>query len=302
MLQNKEYGAQIKNTVEILLGDGYEIEMNDVNKNNGVVLTGLNIHKTDSPVSSIVYLDEFEANGIDIGIAASKVVDQYFDTINEQEQATGNIQDMLLDKELLLKYVLPKLVNTEKNQVSLENAVHKGFADLAVTYYVLLPNSGNGNGLQTVTLNTVVIQKLDINLEELHEAAIRNMKRNGIVMQDLSEMLGGISGPTPQMPLVVLTNKNKVFGAAALLDENYLRLVADRFDSDLYILPSSIHEVILLPASEGGEASFMVNMVREVNQDYVEPQDFLSDNAYLYDKETGGISVLSIQDLDRNAE
>ena len=86
--------------------------------------------------------------------------------------------------------------------------------------------------------------------------------------------------------LFVLTNNQKLNGAAALLDEKMMEQIAERVGNDFYILPSSVHEVLIVPKEAGMDFKDLEAMVQEVNATQVAPQDKLSDHVYQYDIET----------------
>ena len=88
----------------------------------------------------------------------------------------------------------------------------------------------------------------------------------------------------PEEQMWVLTNSHKMLGAASLIYEEQLHFLAQKLDSDLYILPSSLHEVILLSTKMTENPSELAEMVAEVNEEQVDLEDQLSNNVYHYDK------------------
>ena len=84
--------------------------------------------------------------------------------------------------------------------------------------------------------------------------------------------------------MYVLTNESKLNGAACILYENVLYDFAQKLGADLYILPSSVHEVILLPKLSMFEKDELVNMVKEVNTEGVAADEVLSDHVYEYNR------------------
>lgn len=91
--------------------------------------------------------------------------------------------------------------------------------------------------------------------------------------------------------LYVLTNSSRVNGAACILYDNLLKKFANDVHSDLYILPSSVHEVIIVPKKNAFDKSELADMVREVNEQGVSQDEILSDNVYEYNRKNGLITM-----------
>lgn len=94
--------------------------------------------------------------------------------------------------------------------------------------------------------------------------------------------------------MYVITNQQEQYGASALLYEDCLRSLADQAGGDLYILPSSIHELIAIPAA-GGDPTGLQDLVREINgtKDLISPDEVLSNNVYRYSRD-GGLTCVAL--------
>ena len=93
------------------------------------------------------------------------------------------------------------------------------------------------------------------------------------------------------VPLYVLSNVKRCFGAAWMADEEVLRSIAGILQKDYYILPSSVHECLILPAQADTDRESLRDMVREINQSEVEPEEVLSDNVYYYSMKEGSLGI-----------
>ena len=93
-----------------------------------------------------------------------------------------------------------------------------------------------------------------------------------------------------EIKMFILTNEQKLFGAATMLYPNILKSVADKLESNLFILPSSTHEVLVVP-SEKNDAMYLMSVVNEVNNHSLATEDILSYNVYLYDRLKDEISM-----------
>ena len=99
-------------------------------------------------------------------------------------------------------------------------------------------------------------------------------------------MLADSEPPEGKTPMYVLTNRKRCNGAACVLYEQVLENFAKKINDNLYILPSSVHEVIMIPASFAGKASQLREMVEEINATQVEDEEVLSDSVYFFNRMT----------------
>lgn len=135
----------------------------------------------------------------------------------------------------------------------------------------------------------------EVSEDEIFARALLNAKEN-VLVEDMAKMLANMMGcdisELPDMgetKMIVVTNKEKVNGAVAICDKELLSNIAREYNSNLVILPSSIHECIIHVDNEP-DMKMYSNMVREVNETQVEPEEVLSDHAYFFNKETCEIS------------
>ena len=129
-------------------------------------------------------------------------------------------------------------------------------------------------------------------LQELWGVAMENYSREKHVLRNMSEIMAEIvEDDMEESSMYVLTNESKIFGAVAMLDREMLKKFASGY-GDIIILPSSIHEVILVPASELPDNTNIKEMIREINSSNVEIEERLSYNYYYYDSSTGELKVM----------
>lgn len=92
--------------------------------------------------------------------------------------------------------------------------------------------------------------------------------------------------------MYVLSNRLRIHGAACLLYPNCLKEIAGHIGSDLYIIPASIHELILLPVDKDTKLEELKSDVIRANEDIVEPENRLTDDIYIYERETDTIKIV----------
>ena len=187
-----------------------------------------------------------------------------------------------------------KLVNTAKNRILLETAPHIPFQDLSIVYYYLISNSDGI--ILDMPVNDKLLMKWVVDTLTLHQQAVTNYNRLlPIKFGSLNQLLlerglldkkdyAALSEDGWRNALYCLTNEFSTGGAVLMTCKNLMDKIADFLGEDFYILPSSTHEVLLLPESKAPSKEELDQIVQEVNQEALEPEDYLSDHAYYYSR------------------
>ena len=200
--------------------------------------------------------------------------------------------------------IIFQLVNTMQNEDMLKNLPHRDFQDLSIIYRWVV--GVEQQGLSSVVINNHVAESLGMGEEQLFKAAAENTRRIlPPVVQSMNEVMRDmfvadgmpkeladlmIGEQEPKMTMWVISNERKIDGAASMLYEDKLHSLAERVGTDLYILPSSVHEVIAVSV-EMGEPKELARMVSEVNMDQVDLSERLSNQVYHYDKDLRKITL-----------
>lgn len=284
-------------------GCGYHITVQDIQKNNAVTLCGLCVRKEGEEAAPIIYLenywDEYE-QGMDMEQIISDIAG-----LCKLDQVTLPVSNVELQEFSKVKrQIVFRVINKEKNRSFLEDVPYREFADLAVVYYILIGN--NECGQFTALIHNSQINIWKVTEEELYKVAYENtpkllpmtLQTMGEVIREMCEKVCGNfteereESFDDEMPLYILTNRKKTYGAAVMLYPDAMKLAAERIGSNLVILPSSLHEVLLLPYDKDEDPEMLREMVRSVNVSEVPEEDILSDNVYFYEVQTDKIKVL----------
>lgn len=266
---------------ERLDGKEVTVELTEVSKNNGQMRKAIVIRSAGSNVAPTIY---YNAELSDDEIA-EYVVNAYVDSLDDQPELD---MDEIMSEKYIKSHVVPMLVNAGKNAESLDATVHKDFVgDLVITYKVEIESANSADGFGRMTLKKSHLEMIGMTEDEVHESAIANVQGKGKVLSLASVMSDIMGADMPDMPdesepsIMVITNKSRCLGAAMILDEDVAEKLRER--GDVYIIPSSIHELLVVSTEgEGNDPETLVSMIRNVNETAVSPEEFLSDNLYKF--------------------
>ena len=302
-----EFKQEIADNIKEYLPDKYAdsiVQVNAVQKNNET-LDALTVTSPDSNMSPTIYLNSYYEdyqNGRDMDDILDSIADLRVEHEVNQDFDVSSITDF----EKVSDKIAARLYGMKGNEELLSARPHATMDDLAVTYCIMLGD--NENGSMSVPITNQIMETWGVTQEDLRRIAQENcdtltpskfMSMNAVMTDmmvpqimsdygvDREEAIKMVNDMVPtDDKLFVLTNNQKLNGAAALLDEKMMEQIAERVGNDFYILPSSVHEVLIVPKEAGMDFKDLEAMVQEVNATQVAPQDKLSDHVYQYDIET----------------
>lgn len=267
------------------LGGDSQVKLQEVIKNNGVVLQGLVILNGRSNLSPTIYLNPFlEAYENDMPL--SDIVARILDIYKRELPADNVNMNFFREFGKVKEGICYRIINKERNRSLLERIPHIDFLDLSICFFYSYRDEVLGKGSILIYNNHMDVWHC--NVETLLKLAKENTPR--IYPREITNMgvlLGEFMGLTEEkmeIPMYVMSNDQRTFGAAAILYPDALAEIGRQLRENFYILPSSVHEVILLPEHAAGPAEAMRDMVREINLTQVAPEEVLSDNVYFYDR------------------
>lgn len=269
-----------------------QVEISVVKKNNGVSKAGLFIRENGQDVSPILYLDDYYThyqNGEILENIIRNIRADYDEKVQMAAVKIPNLQEF----ENIRGRIIYRLVNYEKNKEILEDCPHIRLYDLAVTFRWVARI--DDVGVSTSLITNKQVKEWGVSVNDLVLAARQNTPRLfPAKIIDMEEMLAGMVSfilyPSA-IPMYILTNEQELNGASALLYGDILKDFANKKGSDMYILPSSIHEVIMVPADRIDDPKGLSSMVHEANTTVVSTGDVLSDSVYYYDRKKDQILV-----------
>ena len=289
----QEFIASITDKVSGILGDGFTLSSKKVLKNNSIEFECLIVSQENNCISPSIYLNNYYLeylSGRSLEDLAEEIVSFYWYCLN---QIPGNACQYL-DTENAVDKVVMRLVSYTQNKKYLENCPYTRVEDLAITYHYVVTNDDE-NGLSTVKIDYENMKFFNIDEAEMRRKALDNTERlfpavfekvEYLVKKFLEDKLGvqpaedywnhhGVS-------MYVITTKTRLNGAVCILYKGMLERIRKTLDSDFFIIPSSINEIILVPDVGITDRETLDEMLRFVNKEEVPSIEVLSDHIYHY--------------------
>lgn len=315
MLDFEKFKDYIVENITEYLPQQYEdarISIDKIVKNNDMVLDGLHIFQENTNVTPVIYVNqEYERykEGENLDEIVGKLADRFVEA--KFEEMPINVAD-LSDYEQVKDRVICRLVNRESNRERLSNAPFTPMEDLAVTYHVLMTEGSDGIG--SIMITNALMEEYGIDVETLHTQAMGNMdKLTPVKLETLEDMMLNMMTPefvkeygvseelarekiSEMFPphdgpeIYCLTNESQINGAAVIANPKTREFVSERVGGDFFILPSSIHELLIVSKSYDMSYEELQSMVQEVNRGMVSPDEILSNHVYQYEAKTHQVS------------
>ena len=284
---------------EDLYGKGIEarLDMKSVEKLNNEGYDAVTVTPADSNIGVTLNVEAFY-KAHESGASMDEVVSKASDTVIRGFDNQPSIDvASLMDYEQMKDKLIMEVVSTEANADMLANVSHVEMEDMSVVYRFVIDS--NDDGRATILATNNMLEAMGITPEQLHEDALKNAPElKPAVITGMSEVMAEMMGMSPEemammgMPtdpadeqMFVAIVPDKIHGAGVLAYQDFMDQAAERVGGSFYILPSSLHEVLLVPDNGQMNLQDLEAMVREVNATQVAPEDKLTDNEYHYDAE-----------------
>ena len=262
-----------------------------MNKLQGESYSGISITPEGSQIGISINLEDafldYQTGERFAGVM-NRLADSIVGALGERRQFDI---DALWNYDAVKSMLIMEVVGKEQNKEMLQSVPYQELEDLYVVYRIDL---GENDGRMANSLVTnQMLQNYGVTLDQLHQDAIeaaQNTMKYSIRSMD-EVLMGmalsmGIEQDQPVMfssPLYVATTERDMFGAGVLAVPSFFEDAAEKLDGNFYVLPSSVHEILLLPDRFAPEPQYLKEMVQNVNANEVDPKDRLSDNVYHYD-------------------
>lgn len=279
----------------------YKASINHVVKNNSVELDGICLHRAGDTLSPTVYLNHFYEEYLE-GRPLHSILSEIAATLSSEVPELEVNTSLYDNYDAIRHQIIFRLVNYERNEELLTSCPYLPFCDLAITFRCLVHS--DSSGIASALITNKEMELWNITLEELYQTASINTRRLfpatiQPIQQLLSEYLDKdadiqeLLDQTPdELQLFILSNEPRINGSTSMIYDGILADFAKKIKKDLYILPSSIHEVLLMPATKEIEEQALLNLVRDANRTVVGLPDILSDSIYRFDSKHNRIIMI----------
>lgn len=304
MMSFEEFREKILQEIRVRADGAFQVKKHDVIKNNNAKQAGIAVVKEEADIGPCVYLDELYREYESDGMKFDEIVDEVYRLILKYDEDMPDV-DLLgfRNWETVRGDIYPKLVNAEQNKELLEKIPHRNFMDLAVVYYAVARDQAQED-IGTVLIYNGHMEIWGQEEENIYQTAMRNMRADGeadfVTLESVvKHILRGITPPDEESKdlrsknMYILTNHRRCFGAAEILDKKTLRTIADQIGDRFIVLPSSVHETIVLPPKEEAEYGRLADMVREVNDTQVDVEERLSYHVYVYSRDEETLKIVA---------
>lgn len=308
-----DYNTFVKDITELvqaMLGEEYTARVYKVTKNNSLELDSLVILKEGKNFAPNIYLQAYYEAYLE-GIAMEELAGRLCTVYNNCNQPISEVSLNYTFDEMK-SFIIYRLVSYERNRKLLESIPHIKYLDLAITFHCLVHNDMEGIG--TIRITNEHMDAWKVTLPELKEQAVQNtVKKFPPVIRSMDEVIRGLlseESGSEDLPeeilddlmdshsitaarrnMFILSNQKGINGAACLLYDKVLERFSEKVHADLFILPSSIHEVILIPDDKSISKAALTQMVQDVNRTQVAGDEVLSDRVYYYSRDEHAIRM-----------
>ena len=267
-----------------LEAEGLDVQLGSFEKENGVIREAVVLSGREGRnLSPVLYTDNLFGLLKEGGKDFEEIVSYVSGTLKADPPAF--LAEDLMTKENILKNLVPTVVSKKENEEGRREYLCGDFLDLAIVYRLVVRNNEIGEGLAALSegmlLDRGILGEGGMDRGQLLTHAVENMRR---LYEPKTFSFSG--------EFWILTHENGWYGAARILDRELLKAMAETIGGSYYILPSSKHELILLPEEKAEDPSRLPGIVREVNRTAVEKEDYLSDSVYFFNCGTGEVTVM----------
>ncbi|MDO4343854.1 MAG: DUF5688 family protein [Eubacteriales bacterium] len=292
----EDFVCFVKNGMQERLGEEVQVQIHQIMKNNSVILDGLSVSERDSGIAPTIYVNDFYREYCN-GMTMPEILDCIENIYHKSQVKLPFDTAFYADFEKVRSNLACRLINRARNEELLKRIPHRPFLNLEMVVYYRFEDNMLGNG--TILVYESHRKSWRVTEEELFAAARENTLRlqpeeflsmdsvlSRYHMEDLAP-----EKKAQRQPMYVLSNKDGAFGAACILFDSVLKKIGDRLGGNFWVLPSSIHECIIVPESIPMKKEELQAMVREINRNEVDEEEYLSDEIYFYRRDLHRLSM-----------
>lgn len=274
----------------------------DMIKSNDIKKYGISIKSKDSPIVPVIHINEYYDNYINENCNMDMIVEHIKESLKEHMDVFNSnfkIKDKMDNYEDIKEYIYPVLLNTEGNEIFLKDIIKKPFLDLSIAYRIVIKEA---MGISSCLISHKIIESWNISIETLEKDAFSNLENSeSFTYSMLDIMLDAANFPEEIIEYIKETSPDNMkysyvamtdvpmYGSNILLKKEFLHKIANDFNENLYIIPSSVSEIILITESMYNKYNLTIEdvltTINEVNnnEEILVKENVLSGSFYKYD-------------------
>ena len=286
----EQFVQEIETRLQKKVGDNRKVYIHTAMKNNGRTRKGITFVEEGINVSPTIYLEEYYERFIGGG-CVENITEQILQLYQSVRVPQSWKCDFVNNYDTVKDRIVIRLVNRAANQELLEEIPHLPFLDMAIIFHILVELDEEGERMATMLIRNEHLEGWNAEIEDMYAAAVRNTER--LLPSEMASMFMIIEEILPEWErpdvddeddfMYVLTNNRRSFGACTILYPGRLEVIGMYLKENYYVLPSSVHEVIILPESKAVGKEELMQIVCEINHTQVPDEEILSDHVYYYD-------------------
>ena len=254
------------------------VEKQEIIKNNGVVSVGIVIRTMGQKAAPLIYLEEYYQK-YRAGAPLETLVLHFLDRSRNAPAPPVWDYEKILDFEKIKSQIVYKLVNTKQNEQMLKKVPNLPILDFSIVFYLLI--SENEDGECSVLIRNEHMNLWKVPISVLYQMAKKNTPK--LCPYCIKSICECIQIPEEESAFQILTNEKGIHGATAILYPNMPQKIRQLVESNYYLIPSSIHEFLIVPEIHGVQADSLCRILKEVNATEIEPEEYLGDEIYYFD-------------------
>ena len=285
----QQFVTIIKNKLAQKLNEDISLQIHTALKNNSKERVGITITDKHINISPTIYLEEYFQQfkeGIPISHIVNSIINVYHEVKFEHNWNVQSVKDF----ELMQSKIVYKLILANKNELLLQSMPFVAYLDFAIVFYILFEIDESGTA--TIPITHELMQIWGVTLNEIQQYAFQNApKLLPSVFKPMKVIVDELLGETirhcdySENLMFVLTNSLKSFGAACILYDGMLQEISEQLGENFFVLPSSIHEMIIIPESNSPSRVLLNEMLTDVNQTHVADEEILAERVYYYNRD-----------------
>lgn len=299
----KVFAEDVISSINSKIEKGVRAELYIAEKNNAVEKVGIIMKEKNGNIHPVIYIEDMVKGFLTeelVEIVANKVIKI---STNIRTPLFELVPEKIKEFDYIKDRIVFRVVNTMKNQRLLSECPHYNVLDLSIIFQVLLESSCENTA--SVQIRNQFIEQWGITTEELFEVAMNNTKlllpatfytmqhafEKMYQIEDIeAENLLQVTNENQRDLMYVLTNPTCNYGAAVMIYPNVLEMIGDILCEDFCVIPSSVHEILIVPKSTILEPEMMDELVQEVNEGQLAPEEVLGTHVYYFNRETKKIT------------